>query len=202
MSHKRRERPEPLPSFQYSGNLALQDELHHPVINNSPAVLVCVDKGLGTSPVNQPWDAGGKRVDSFHGVLGKDCVGVSGIGQLLLNVGFCLGKVIRDYPQMVLARMVSMPDLAGTSSMDLERPSTNWTDTVLFAKNFSFVPIAGHFKSCYANHVFGRREDGTPFMKCCNHFIDIMGAVFTCIGLKSKRAKPSSAWLSYELLFH
>lgn len=56
--------------------------------------------------------------------------------------------------------MVSMPDLAGTSSMDLERPSTNWTDTVLFAKNFSFVPIAGHFKSCYANHVFGRREDG------------------------------------------
>lgn len=39
-------------------------------------------------------------------------------------------------------------------------------------------------------------------MKCCNHFIDIMGAVFTCIGLKSKRAKPSSAWLSYELLFH
>ena len=106
------------------------------------------------------------------------------------------------YPQMVLARMVSMPDLAGTSSMDLERPSTNWTDTVLFAKNFSFVPIAGHFKSCYANHVFGRREDGTPFMKCCNHFIDIMGAVFTCIGLKSKRARPSSAWLSYELLFH
>ena len=106
------------------------------------------------------------------------------------------------YPQMVLARMVSMPDLAGTSSMDLERPSTNWTDTVLFAKNFSFVPIAGHFKSCYANHVFGRREDGTPFMKCCNRFIGIMGAVFTCLGLKSKRAKPSSAWLSYELLFH
>lgn len=58
------------------------------------------------------------------------------------------------------------------------------------------------FRGSYANHVFGRREDGTPFMKCCNHFIDIMGAVFTCIGLKSKRAKPSSAWLSYELLFH
>ena len=44
--------------------------------------------------------------------------------------------------------------------------------------------------------------DGTPFMKCCNRFIGIMGAVFTCLGLKSKRAKPSSAWLSYELLFH
>ena len=56
--------------------------------------------------------------------------------------------------------------------------------------------------SRYANHVFGRREDGTPFMKCCNRFIGIMGAVFTCLGLKSKRAKPSSAWLSYELLFH
>lgn len=69
-------------------------------------------------------------------------------------------------------------------------------------KNMNYFSVAGCLKSCYANHVFGRREDGTPFMKCCNRFIGIMGAVFTCLGLKSKRAKPSSAWLSYELLFH
>ena len=36
----------------------LQDELYHPVINNGPAVLVCVDKRLGTGPVNQSRDAG------------------------------------------------------------------------------------------------------------------------------------------------
>lgn len=60
-----------------------------------PAVLVCVDKGLGTRPVNQPWDAGGERVDSFHGILRENCVGVSSIGQLLFNVGFRLGEVIR-----------------------------------------------------------------------------------------------------------
>ena len=36
---------------------------------NGPAVLVCVDKGLGTRPVNQPWDAGGERVDIFTSLL-------------------------------------------------------------------------------------------------------------------------------------
>lgn len=58
LSHKRRGWLEPSPSFRYSRNLALQDELYHPVINNGPAVLVCVDKRLGTGPVNQSRDAG------------------------------------------------------------------------------------------------------------------------------------------------
>ena len=106
------------------------------------------------------------------------------------------------YPQMVLARMLSMTDLAGTSPVDLERPSADRAYAAFFAKNMNYFSVAGCLKSCYANHVFGRREDGTPFMKCCNRFIGIMGAVYTCLGLKSKRAKPSSAWLSYELLFH
>lgn len=58
LSHKRRGWLQPSPSFRYSRNLALQDELYHPVINNGPAVLVCVDKRLGTGPVNQSRDAG------------------------------------------------------------------------------------------------------------------------------------------------
>lgn len=58
LSHKRRGWLQPSPSFRYSRNLALQNELYHPVINNGPAVLVCVDKRLGTGPVNQSRDAG------------------------------------------------------------------------------------------------------------------------------------------------
>ena len=80
--------------------------------------------------------------------------------------------------------------------------SYRWIPIIATLAVMNYFSVAGCLKSCYANHVFGRREDGTPFMKCCNRFIGIMGAVFTCLGLKSKRAKPSSAWLSYELLFH
>ena len=36
--------PEPLPSLVDSRDLAHQDELYHPVINNRPAILVSVDK--------------------------------------------------------------------------------------------------------------------------------------------------------------
>ena len=44
LSYKRREGPEPLPSLVDSRDLAHQDELYHPVINNRPAILVSVDK--------------------------------------------------------------------------------------------------------------------------------------------------------------
>lgn len=69
-------------------------------------------------------------------------------------VGFPATSALH-YPQMVLACMVSMPDLAGTSPVDLERPSANWAYAGLFAKNMNYYSVAGCLKLCYTNHVFG-----------------------------------------------
>lgn len=57
--------------------------------------MVGIYEGLGTCPVNQPGDARGKGVDGLHSIFREDSIGMSKVGELLFNVGFGLGKLIR-----------------------------------------------------------------------------------------------------------
>ena len=76
-------------------SFAINDLLHHFVINNRAAVLVGVDQRVAANIVYQTRDAAGIVKNQFLSIVRKDRTLETGIIQLLMNISFCLRQIVR-----------------------------------------------------------------------------------------------------------